>query len=95
MLCLTRWSLFFLFLAAGAAPVFAQPSVFAIQNNYSGTKPGLPNYGISPGSLFVIAGSNLAATANTAELFPLSENLSGTSVSLLPETDGAELPRSN
>jgi len=88
MLCLTRWSLFFLFLAAGAAPVFAQPSVFAIQNNYSGTKPGLPSYGISPGSLFVIAGSNLAATANTAEL-------SGTSVSLLPETDGAELPRSN
>ena len=58
------------------------PSVTLLYNNYSGTKPGLPNYGISPGSLFVIVGSNLATTSNTSEVFPLTTNLNGTSVSV-------------
>jgi hypothetical protein len=58
------------------------PSVTLLYNNYSGTKTGLPNYGISPGSLFVIVGSNLATTSNTSEVFPLTTNLNGTSVSV-------------
>ncbi len=82
MLRPSPWSLFFLFLAVGVAPVFAQPSVLALQNNYSGTKPGLPNYGISPGSLFIIAGTDLATSSNTAEAFPLTNNLNGSSVSV-------------
>jgi uncharacterized protein (TIGR03437 family) len=60
----------------------SNPSVTLLYNNYSGTKPGLPNYGISPGSLFVIVGSNLATSSNTSEVFPLAANLNGTSVSV-------------
>ena len=50
-----------LFLAFGGATVFAQPVVTELQNNYSYIQPGLPNYGISPGSLFIIKGTGLAA----------------------------------
>jgi uncharacterized protein (TIGR03437 family) len=94
----------FIFLLA--APLFAQPTVTNIYNNYSGTRQGLPNFGISPGSLFVIAGFNLATTTNTTEAFPLTTNLGGTSVSvtvngvttqptlyyILPTQIGAVLP---
>lgn len=77
-----RPSLFFVFLAAGTGVIFAQPTVSELQNNYSYTQPGLPNYGISPGSLFIIKGSDLATTTNTSEKFPLTESLNGTSVSV-------------
>jgi uncharacterized protein (TIGR03437 family) len=40
--------------AAGPPPFITQ-----IQNNYSFLLPGAPNYGIAPGSLFVISGENL------------------------------------
>ncbi len=46
---------------SGAVPLLAQlPSISAIENNYSYTLPSVPNYGIAPGSLFVIFGSNLS-----------------------------------
>lgn len=35
------------------------PVILAVQNNYSYTLPGLPNYGIAPGSLFIVKGTNL------------------------------------
>ncbi len=105
---LRRRSLLFFILAAVtvAVPGFAQPSVSALQNNYSYTQPGLPNYGISPGSLFIIKGTSLANTTNTNETFPLTTNLNGTSVSvtvngtttqptlyyILPTQIGAVLP---
>lgn len=73
--------LFFLVFAA-APSVFAQPVVYGLANNYSGTKAGLPNYGISPGSLFIIVGSDLATSSNTAEMFPLNKVLNGTTVSV-------------
>ncbi|HCC57287.1 MAG TPA: hypothetical protein DEQ47_08470 [Solibacterales bacterium] len=48
-------------ISLGAIPLLAQqPSISAIQNNYSYTLPTVPNYGIAPGSLFVIFGSNLS-----------------------------------
>lgn len=95
----------FIFLP-GASSLLAQPTVYGLANNYSGTKAGLPNYGISPGSLFIIAGSDLATTSNTAENFPLTDALDGTSVSvtvngaithptlyyILPAQIGAVLP---
>jgi uncharacterized protein (TIGR03437 family) len=37
------------------------PTVTQIQNNYGLIVPGLPNYGIAPGSLFIIRGTNLAS----------------------------------
>lgn len=106
MRCPRRSIFSFLVFTTGVVPVFAQPSVLALENNYSGTKPGLPNYGISPGSLFVIFGSNLATTTNTSETFPLTQQLNGTSVSvtvngtttqptlyyILPTQIGAVLP---
>lgn len=82
MLYPLRSTFFLLFLATGVVPVSAQPSVSALTNNYSYTKAGLPNYGISPGSVFVIYGTGLATTTNTAETFPLNTTLNGTSVSV-------------
>ncbi len=58
------------------------PNITGLTNNYSGIAQGLPNYGIAPGSLFVIYGTNLASTTNTKEAFPLTNSLSGTSVSV-------------
>ncbi len=49
----------------GLAPVApaasAPPAILALENNYSGITPGigLPNYGIAPGSIFVIYGTGL------------------------------------
>jgi uncharacterized protein (TIGR03437 family) len=37
------------------------PTITGVQNNYSLLVPGLPNYGISPGTLFIIRGTNLAS----------------------------------
>src|SRR5260370_734527 len=48
-------------LILNAIPLLAQqPSITAIENNYSYTLPTVPNYGIAPGSLLVIFGSNLS-----------------------------------
>jgi hypothetical protein len=44
--------------AAGSAPIVTQ-----LQNNYSFILSGLPNYGIAPGSLFVIIGTGLSTSA--------------------------------
>jgi uncharacterized protein (TIGR03437 family) len=41
--------------AAIGPPVF----IYQVQNNYSFLLPGVPNYGIAPGSLFTIQGQNL------------------------------------
>ena len=37
------------------------PLISNIQNNYSYLLPGMPNYGIAPGSIFVIIGTNLSS----------------------------------
>ena len=80
--------------------------VTELQNNYSYTQPGLPNYGISPGMLFIIKGTGLTSISNTAERFPLTTSLNGISVSvtvngvvtqptlyyILPTQIGAVLP---
>jgi uncharacterized protein (TIGR03437 family) len=60
------------------------PSISTVQNNFGQIAPGLPNYGIAPGSLFFIQGSNLAAT--TSDLLSssspgLQTTVSGVSVS--------------
>jgi len=39
------------------------PIITKLQNNYSYILPGLPNYGIAPGSLFVILGTGLSTSA--------------------------------
>lgn len=43
--------------AAASGPVITE-----LQNNYSYILPGLPNYGIAPGSIFVIIGTGLSSS---------------------------------
>jgi uncharacterized protein (TIGR03437 family) len=62
-------------------PILAQsPAIAAVENNYSFTRPGLPNYGIAQGSIFVIFGSNLANSSTGLQSAPLSTTLNGVSV---------------
>jgi uncharacterized protein (TIGR03437 family) len=63
------------------------PTVTAIQNNYSYLVAGLPNYGIAPGSLFIVKGTNLNSqpltslpNLQTNPTLPLAQN--GTSVTV-------------
>jgi len=59
------------------------PNITGITNNYSNIPPGAPNYGISPGTLFVIYGSGFASAADVPKnTFPLAQSLNGTSVSV-------------
>ena len=54
-----------IFSSAGSGAIVSAigPLVTEIQNNYSYILPGLPNYGIAPGSIFVIIGSGLSSSA--------------------------------
>jgi uncharacterized protein (TIGR03437 family) len=45
-------------------PPSTSPTITQLQNNYSYILPTLPNYGIAPGTLFIIQGTNLANTTN-------------------------------
>lgn len=66
-----------------AGTILAQtPTVTAVENNYSFTHPGLPNYGIAEGSIFVIFGTNLANTSTGLQSAPLQTTLNGVSVSI-------------
>lgn len=59
------------------------PTVTGLANNYSNLSPGLPNYGIAPGSLFLIYGSDLSAKQTVpSNPFPLANTVGGTSVSV-------------
>jgi uncharacterized protein (TIGR03437 family) len=62
------------------------PTISAIANNYSFTLPGLPNYGIAPGSIFVIFGTNLNSHAfsgvQSSAMPGLQTTLNGTSISV-------------
>lgn len=62
------------------------PTIGAVTNNYSAIYPNAPNYGIAPGALIVIWGSNLAAAGGPTTLQnpsnPLPQTLSGSSVSV-------------
>ena len=58
------------------------PTIAAVENNYSFTRPGLPNYGIAQGSIFVIFGSNLANTSTGLQSVPLQTTLDGVAVTV-------------
>ena len=68
---------------AVAVVSFAQPSVSALQNNYSYILPGLPNYGIGQGSIFVMYGKNMGpAQITSVPGFPLSPTLGGVAINI-------------
>jgi uncharacterized protein (TIGR03437 family) len=60
----------------------AQPKVTALVNNYGNVLPGLPNYGIAQGSIFIIYGSGLANTTTTLQSVPLQTTLSGVTINV-------------
>jgi uncharacterized protein (TIGR03437 family) len=70
----------------GASSTPSGPTITALQNNYSYILPGLPNYGIAPGVLFIIKGSGLnnqplsALQSSAPPGLPLT--LNGTSISV-------------
>jgi len=65
-----------------SASVAQTPAISAVVNNYSGVKPGLPNYGIAQGSIFSIYGTNLANTTTGLQSPPLQTTLNGVSVTV-------------
>ena len=69
-------------LMAVAGCVMAQnPAPNSVQNPASNILPGLPNFGIAQGSIFVVYGSNLGPAAiSVAPSLPLPAALSGTSI---------------
>jgi uncharacterized protein (TIGR03437 family) len=74
-----------LLLAVLGSALLAQaqaPSISGLQNNYSYTIPGSPNYGIAPGSLFIVTGANLSNASNGLQPFPIPTSLDGVSVSV-------------
>ena len=72
-----------LYFLAAAAPVLAQPVIAQLQNNYSYTLPGLPNYGIAEGCIFIVKGAGLASGSTPLQTsYPLPTTLLGTSVSV-------------
>jgi len=74
----------------GSTTTSGGPNITAVQNNYSNLIAGLPNYGIAPGSLFVIYGTAMATTNNLSEKFPLATSLNGVSVSV--SVNGTPIP---
>ena len=73
------------------------PAITMIQNNYSYLVPGLPNYGIAPGSLFIIKGSGMASATTVTSLndpgagLPMSYNGASISVTVGGVTAGAPI----
>ena len=68
----------------GASSLLALvPGVTSVQNPASNIVPGLPNYGIAQGSIFVLYGSQMGPTTIAlAQSLPYSTTLSGTSVQI-------------
>lgn len=67
-----------------ATAVFALPAPNSVQNPGSNSLPGLPNYGIAQGSVFVVYGSGGMgpATILGATSLPLQTTLGGTSITV-------------
>ena len=58
------------------------PTVTGLLNNYSNTLPGLPNYGIAQGSIFVIYGTNFSSTQIGLQAPPLKTTLNGVTINV-------------
>jgi uncharacterized protein (TIGR03437 family) len=89
--------LLFAFAAVAGSLAAQNPSITGIVNGASGRPPGVPNYAIAQGSIFVVYGSNLGAAApagsivNSAALpLPTTAGLAGTSITVT--VNGTTLP---
>ena len=72
--------------AAGVALAQPQPSIFpgSVVNAASYAQPGLPNYGVAQGGVFILKGQNLGTRGIvTATSFPLQTKMGGTSMKIM------------
>ncbi|HYL78925.1 MAG TPA: hypothetical protein VEU96_32340 [Bryobacteraceae bacterium] len=72
--------------AAVAALAQPQPSIIpgSVVNAASYAQPGLPNYGVAQGGIFILKGQNLGARGVvTATSFPLQTTMGGTSMKIM------------
>jgi uncharacterized protein (TIGR03437 family) len=67
---------------SGGTPPPSGPTVTGLQNNYSNLLPGLPNYGIAPGSIFVIYGTGMSNPAVTTAVLQDSKAAGGIPLTL-------------
>src|SRR4051812_1455391 len=68
-----------------AATVYAAPVITSIQNPASNILPGLPNFGIAQGQIFVLYGTGMGPTTLAqATALPLGTTLGNTTVKLTP-----------
>jgi len=63
-------------------PTSAQVIGPSVCNNYSCIQPGMPNYGIAQGSIFVIAGSDNMAQSSASQGVPLQTTLAGVAITV-------------
>jgi len=81
-------SLQYTLFGTAAAAAASAPSITQVLNNYSYVLQGQPNYGIAPGSLFVIFGTGLSSSAppvlqsSAAPGLPLTLNQTSVSVTV-------------
>ena len=73
----------FSFLVGSGSLLALVPGVTSVQNPASNIIPGLPNYGIAQGSIFVLYGSQLGpSTIAIAQSLPYQTTLAGTSITV-------------
>ena len=65
-----------------ASFAMAQPTISGVQNNYSYLTSYMPNYGIAPGSIFIVKGTDLANTTTGLQNVPLQYALDGVSCAI-------------
>lgn len=71
---------------AAAGVLLGQPMIIpgSVVNAASYAQPGLPNYGIAQGGVFILKGQNLGASGIvTANSFPLQAHMGGTSMKIM------------
>jgi uncharacterized protein (TIGR03437 family) len=78
----TAFTTAFLGVVCFSVSVSAQPILIdQVVNNYSHIQPGLPNYGIAQGSIFIIGGTNLAAST-ASQGVPLQTNFARVTINV-------------
>jgi uncharacterized protein (TIGR03437 family) len=84
-----KQKLFLAFVAVAGTLAAQNPSFTGVVNAASGIPPGLPNYGIAQGSIFLVYGSNLGPPPPTGAFvtaasvpLPTTAGLAGTSITI-------------
>lgn len=67
---------------SSTSPVWAQLEGHLVVNNYSDIRPGMPNYGIAQGSIFILAGTNDLTEATASQGIPLQNSLVGVTITV-------------